>query len=120
MGDSYRELQVWKLAMDLAEQCYRITVRFPKEELFGMTSQVRRAASSIPAKIAEGNGRRQPGEYLRFLGIARGSLLELEAHLMLSQRVGLLNEEVLQEALELSNRVGQMLTKLRQAIEGQK
>ncbi len=80
---SYRELEVWQLGMDLAEECYRVTKGFPKEELFGMTSQIRRAAASIPANIAEGQGREHTKEFLHHLSVARGSLMELETHLML-------------------------------------
>jgi four helix bundle protein len=86
----YRELKVWQAAMDLAERCYLMTKSFPKDELFGMTSQIRRAAASVPANIAEGQGRQSTKEFLRFLSIARGSLMELETHLILCQRVRLL------------------------------
>ena len=75
---SYRELRVWQMSMRLAEDCYRLTRTFPKEELFGLTSQIRRASSRIPANIAEGYGRGHRGEYLQFLRIAQGSLNELE------------------------------------------
>src|SRR5262245_1773096 len=89
---SYRELEVWKLSMDLAEECFRMTKGFPKEELFGLTSQIRRAAASIPANIAEVQGREHTKEFLHHLSVARGSLMELETHVLLSQRVGLLDE----------------------------
>ena len=92
---SYRELEVWQVAMDLAEQCYLATRSFPREELFGMTRQIRRAAASIPANIAEGQGRQHTKEFLNHLSIARGSLKELETHLILSHRVGLLAQEQL-------------------------
>jgi four helix bundle protein len=114
---SYRELHVWKAAMDLAEQCYRVTKRFPREELFGMTSQIRRAAASIPANIAEGQGRQHTSEFLHFPSIARGSLKEVETHLMLSQRVELLTADQLTPLLALADRVSQMLTGLRKALE---
>ena len=74
---SYQDLTVWQKAMDLAEQCYRLTKTFPKAELFGMTSQIQRAAASIPANIAEGWGRNSTAEYIQFLRIAQGSLKEL-------------------------------------------
>ena len=70
---SYRDLRVWQQAMQLAEMCYRHTRSFPREELFGLTSQLRRAAASIPANIAEGYGREQTGSYVHFLRIAQGS-----------------------------------------------
>jgi len=114
---SYRELEVWQLAMMLAEECYKMTKSFPKDELFGMPSQVRRAATSIPANIAEGQGREHAKEFLKHLSVARGSLKELETHLLLSQRVGLLKEPDLQRVMSLCERVSQMLSRLRQALQ---
>jgi four helix bundle protein len=84
---SYRDLKVWQEAVNLAEICYCFTKNFPKEELYGMTSQIRRASVSIAANIAEGYGRKTRGEYIQFLYIAQGSLKELETHLLISQRV---------------------------------
>ncbi len=78
---SYRDLEVWNVAMDLAASCYTLTRLFPKDELYGMTSQIRRAAASIPANIAEGHGREHTKEFLNHLSVARGSLMELETHL---------------------------------------
>jgi four helix bundle protein len=114
---SYQELEVWQVAMTLAEQCYKATKAFPKEELFGMISQIRRAAASIPANIAEGQGREHTKEFLNHLSIARGSLKELETHLLLSHRVGLLQERDFQPLMLLSERISQMLSRLRQALE---
>ncbi len=114
---SYQELEVWKVAMDLAAECYRVTRTFPKDELFGMTSQIRRAAASIPANIAEGQGRNHTREFLNFLSMARGSLMEVETHLLLCVRVGLLSEDQLIPLLNLSERISQMLSRLRQALE---
>lgn len=74
---SYRDLRVWQEAVNLAESCYRLTKTFPKEELYGMTTQIRRASVSIAANIAEGYGRKTRGEYIQFLYIAQGSLKEL-------------------------------------------
>ena len=84
---SYRDLRVWQVGMQLTDRCYRLTRRFPKEELFGLTNQIRRASSRIPANIAEGYGRGHRGEYIQFLRIALGSLYELETHLLTSIRV---------------------------------
>jgi four helix bundle protein len=114
---SYRELEVWRVAMDLAVACYKLTKTFPKEELFGMTSQIRRAAASIPANIAEGQGRQHTKEFLRSLSVARGSLKELETHLILSQRVDLIPEVQVRPLLELGERIGQMLAALKRALE---
>ena len=114
---SYRDLEVWKLAMDLAEQSYTVTKSFPKEELFGLTSQIRRAAVSVPANIAEGHGRTSTKEFLNYLSIARGSLHETETHLLLAQRVSLLTPEKTAPLLDLSERISQMLSRLRQSLE---
>jgi four helix bundle protein len=91
MGDeaiqSYRDLRVWREAMQLAELGYRFTQRFPKDELFGLTAQIRRAGASVPANIAEGYGRDNIGSYVQFLRIAQGSCKEVETHVLLSVRV---------------------------------
>src|SRR5438552_10671673 len=113
----YRQLEVWQFAMELAEKCYLATRPFPKQELFGLVSQIRRAAASIPANIAEGQGREHTKEFLNHLSMARGSLMELETHLLLSHRVGLLQERDFQPLMLLSERISQMLSRLRQALE---
>lgn len=107
--DSYRDLKVWQMGMEIAELCSRLTRNFPKEELFGMTSQVRRASVSMPANIAEGYGRQLRGEYLHFLRIAQGSLKELETHLLLSVRVELAVKEEIDPILALCDEEGRML-----------
>ncbi len=114
----YQELDVWQLSMDLAEQCYKVTACFPKSELFGLTSQIRRAASSVPANIAEGQGRQHTKEFLNHLSVARGSLMELETHLMLSRRVGLMEQSALDPLLVLADRVSRMLSGLRSSLQG--
>jgi four helix bundle protein len=114
---SYRQLEVWQYAMELAEKCYQATKGFPREELFGLTSQIRRAASSIPANIAEGQGRDHTKGFLKPLSIARGSLMELETHLILSQRVGLLQQAEVEGLLVLTDRIARMLSGLRKALE---
>ena len=113
----YRELKVWQVAMNLAEQCYQATKNFPKEEQFGLTGQIRRAAASVPANIAEGQGRQHTKEFLNFLSVARGSLMEVETHLLLSQRVGLLNQTTLDALLTMSDEISRMLSGLRRALE---
>jgi four helix bundle protein len=114
---SYRQLEVWQFAMELAQLCYQATRCFPKEELFGLVSQIRRAAASVPANIAEGQGREHTKEFLRHLSVARGSLMELETHLQLSQRVGMLQSGDLDTLLGMSDRVSRMLTGLRRALK---
>lgn len=114
---NYRDLAVWQKTMDLAEECYRLTRDFPREEVSGLTSQIRRSAGAIPANIAEGHGRQHTREFLNFLSIARGSLMELETHLLLSQRVGLLPQGCLDVLLTVTDDVSRMLTGLRKSLE---
>src|SRR5688572_10826237 len=90
---SFRDLLVWQQAMTLAKDCYFLTKGFPKEELYGMTSQMRRAAASVPANIAEGSGRGSRKDYQQFLRIALGSLRELETYLLLCTTVELTRTE---------------------------
>ena len=114
---SYRDLKVWQEGMNLVETCYRVTKTFPKEETYGMTSQIRRAAVSIPANIAEGYGRKTRGEYIQFLYIAQGSLKELETHLLLAIRVELASEQIINTVLNQCELVGKILLSLIRALE---
>ncbi len=84
----FTDLRVWRSSMDLAEQVYRLTWTFPRQEQYGLSNQLQRAAVSVPSNIAEGHGRSQSGEYVRFLNIARGSLAEMKTQLMLAARLG--------------------------------
>jgi four helix bundle protein len=102
--------------MALAERCCVTTKMFLKDEMFGMTSQIRRASASIPANIAEGQGRQGTKEFLNFVSMARGSLMELETHLQLSSRVGLLPELELAELLKSTDGVSRMLSGLRKSL----
>lgn len=103
--------------MSLAEMCYGATKTFPREEVYGMTSQIRRAAAAIPANIAEGCGRESSGEFVRFLRIAQGSLKELETHLMLASRVELTTQDEIAPILDQCEKVGKMLRALIRAIQ---
>lgn len=109
---SYRDLIVWQRAMDVAAETYQLTRDYPRDELFGLTSQSRRAASSIPANIAEGYGRASRQAYINFLRIAQGSLKELETHLLLAERVGIARAGSIQPLLEQSEEIGRMLKAL--------
>jgi four helix bundle protein len=115
--DGYRDLVVWQRGMSLAEATYRVTQGFPREEQFGLISQARRAAVSIPANIAEGYGRGTRPAYISFVRIAQGSLKELETHLLLACRLGFCSEDaaapLLDEADELGRMIRSLLTKLR-------
>jgi four helix bundle protein len=88
MGDSYRDLIAWRKAMQLVSEVYSVTQAFPREELYGLTSQLRRAAVSVPSNIAEGQARFSPREFCRFLSDARGSLVEVETQILISQDLG--------------------------------
>ena len=102
---SYRDLVAWRKGVELATQSYEVTRTFPREELFGLTSQIRRAAAAGPANIAEGQGRETTGAFVQFLRVAKGSLKELETHVIVSKRVGLMStarqEEILSRCDEL-------------------
>ena len=102
--------------MELAETVWRLSARFPAEERFGMTSQVRRASASVPANIAEGAERNGTGEFLHFLGIASGSLAETETFLLLAVRLELIPHERAAEALEQAATVGRMLNGLKRSL----
>ena len=109
---SYRDLIVWQRAMDVATATYELTRAYPRDELFGLTSQSRRAASSVPANIAEGYGRASKQAYINFLRIAQGSLKELETHLLLAERVGVTSPGSIQPILEHTEEIGRMLKAL--------
>jgi four helix bundle protein len=116
---SYRDLKVWQLGMDLVEQVYFATRDFPSEERYGLTSQARRAAVSIPANIAEGRARTHLGVYLNHLAVAQGSLAELETHLDLARRLGFLTEDVTTQLFLVTGKLGRMLhTLVRRLREG--
>ena len=117
---SYRDLRVWENSMQLAKQCCFLTREFPREEIYGMTSQIRRAAASIPANIAEGSGRESTGDYVRFLRIAQGSLKELETHLILSTEVGLTRSENTELLLRTADEIGRMLRSLIRSLESKR
>ena len=112
MGDSYRDLLVWKKAMELAKDIYRVTDSFPQKEIYGLTSQIKKAAISVPCNVAEGKGRLGKGEFRQFLGIARGSLMELETQIILSCDFGYIEGTDANKLLAQSAEVGRMLNGL--------
>ena len=113
---SHRDVEVWGRAMDLAEQTYRLTRGFPKDELYRLTAQLTRAGASVPANIAEGNGRATRREYAHFASIARGSALEVETLLLLVIRLGYVTNEAAQPLLDLCDRVSRMLYSLHRKL----
>ncbi|MDP3910085.1 MAG: four helix bundle protein [Gemmatimonadales bacterium] len=114
---SYRDLTVWQRAMDLADMTYEFAKRFPRDERFALTSQVQRAAVSIPSNIAEGHGREHLREYLHHLSIANGSLMELETQVAIALRRGYVDSAEAQRCLDLSGDVGRLLAGLVRALK---
>jgi four helix bundle protein len=115
--ESYRDLRVWREAMDLVEACYRLSAGFPRREIFTMTAQLRRAAISVPANIAERYGRDSTGSYVQYPKVAQGSLKELETHLLLSQRLGFAPARDIERVLERCAAVGKMLRSLIRSVQ---
>jgi four helix bundle protein len=115
--NSYRDLRVWQNAMSLAESCYKLTKTFPRDEMFGLTSQIRRAAASIPANIAEGHGRESTQSLIHYLRISQGSLKELETHLLLAGRVGLVDPAGPDFPLGSCETLGKMLHTLIRSLQ---
>ncbi|MCR4965696.1 MAG: four helix bundle protein [Bacteroidales bacterium] len=113
---SYKELIVWQKAMDMVANVYKLTQDLPKEELFALTSQIRRAAISVPSNIAEGYGRQSKKEYLHFLSVANGSVCEIETQLLLCAKIGYLSEESIKETLQTLSEIGKMIFSIRQKI----
>jgi four helix bundle protein len=113
---SYRDLVVWQKSMDLVEHVYRASQTFPAAERFGLTAQLRRAAISIPANIAEGHGRTTRGEYANQLSVARGSLKEVETLCDIARRLGLIAQEVSETLFSLCDEISKMLTALKRAL----
>ena len=103
--------------MALAEACYRLTRGFPREETFGLTSQIRRAAASVPANIAEGHGRENTRTFVQYLRIAQGSLKELETHLSLAERVGIADRALTEAPLDQCEAMGKMLRALIRSLQ---
>ncbi len=114
--NSYKSLKVWQKGVSLAEFIYGITQGFPKEEIYGLTSQIRRAAISIPSNIAEGSSRRSTKEFVRFINIAYGSLSELETQFYLANRLNFIDNEALTLIENQTSELGMMLNGLRQSL----
>ncbi len=116
---TYRDLIVWRKAIDLVEEVYKTTKGWRREEIYGLTSQVRRAVVSIPANIAEGQGRGSSRDFLRFLAIANGSLIESETHLFIARRLGYLEAEALLPLLQQTAEVNRLLQGLIRSLQAQ-
>ena len=117
MSNSYRDLVAWQVAVELVTDVYRSTGSFPRHELYGLTSQIRRAAVSVPSNIAEGQGRNSPGEFQQFLGNAKGSLTELETQLLIGRNLKYLAQSDLESLLKQSDRVSRLVNGLLQSLK---
>ena len=114
--NSYRDLQVWQKATDLVVESYRLTKLLPKSETYGLASQIQRAAVSVPANIAEGHGREHLGDYLHHLSVATGSLMELETHLIIANKLAYIKDRELEPVLLRTAEVSRMLAGLTKAL----
>ena len=120
MARDFKKIIVWQKADDLAVDIYEMTrTNFPKDELYGLTSQIRRAAVSVAANIVEGSGRNSPADFLRFLGIAQGSLSEVEYYLHLAHRLEYLDDETFENLETQRAKVGRTLTGFMNAVRKQ-
>jgi len=117
MAESYRDLIVWQRAVQLSLSLYKLTEKFPKEEIYGLTSQLRRAGVSVASNIAEGWGRQSKGEYKQFLGMARGSNMEVQTQLFIAAQLGFGETELGKDSESLSHEVGKMLVSLMAKIK---
>ena len=116
MGQAFRDLQVWQRAIQLTVVIYRLTQGFPREEIYGLSSQIRRSAVSIPSNIAEGQGRLSMGEFRHFLGIARGSNHELQTQLEIARSLEFGDSVLINQAESLSQEVGKMIYALLESL----
>ena len=116
MAEGYRDLIVWQRSVQMTVAIYRLTENFPKEEVYGLSSQLRRAGVSVASNIAEGWGRQSEGEYKHFLGMARGSNMEVQTQLVIAAELGMGDQAKLRLAEGLSHEVGKMLVSLMKTV----
>ena len=114
--ESYEDLLVWQKSMDLVTMIYKIVIKLPLNEQYGLSSQLRRAAGSIPANIAEGFGRWHSKEFVRFLLVANGSVKELETHLLIAVRLGLVQRNEIEASMQLAKEISKMIFALRDKL----
>jgi four helix bundle protein len=113
----YRELIVWQKAMDLVEHIYRYTKGFPREEVYGLSSQLRRAAVSVPSNIAEGNARTTTRDFLHFLSIAYGSIKEIETQVLIAERLGYDQEKHTAELMGSTDEIARLISGLSNSLK---
>jgi four helix bundle protein len=117
MPQSFQDLTVWQRAIDLTVSIYRLTRAFPKDEAYGLVSQLRRASVSVASNIAEGRGRLNPAEFRQFLGVALGSVFEVKTQLIVAKRLEMGDRVAIDEAARLSEEVSKMLTSFIQRLK---
>ena len=115
--DSYRKLVAWQKGMELVTEVYKASQSFPQTEIYGLTSQMRRAAISVPSNIAEGQGRATKGEFFHFLGNARGSLFELQTQIYAAESLRFVSKELCHELIERSDEVGKIINGLMKSLQ---
>jgi four helix bundle protein len=113
---TFRDLKVWQKSVELVEVIYLHTKNFPKEELYGLTSQMRRASISIPSNIAEGSSRESTKEFVRFLNIAKGSLMELQTQVIIANRLGMLSENNYKFIIENAEEISRIINGLKKSL----
>jgi four helix bundle protein len=117
MAQNFRDLVVWQRAIELTVCVYKLTVTFPKDELYGLSSQMRRASISVASNIAEGRGRLNPAEFRQFLGIAQGSIFELKTQLIVARKLDMAKHEALDQAESLCEEISKMLASFIQKLQ---
>jgi len=118
MAQNFRDLVVWQRAIELTVCVYKLTSTFPKDELYGLSSQMRRASISVASNIAEGRGRLNPAEFRQFLGVAQGSIFELKTQVIVARELGMTRREALDRAESLCEEVSKMLASFIQKLQG--
>ena len=116
MGKPHHNLEVWKKALDFVNRIYQVTARFPDEEKFGLTSQMRRSAISIPSNIAEGAGRSTPKEFVNFLHISQGSIAELETQLLIAKNLGFAEDGMIDKVIAKLDEISKMIIGLQKSL----
>ncbi len=117
---NFRKLDIWQKSIDLTVKVYDLTKKFPKEEMFGLTSQIKRCAVSIPSNIAEGSGRNTPNDFNHFLGIATGSSYELETQLIVAEKLGFADEEEIKSLINEINVNQKQIYNFKQSLQNRK
>ncbi|MCK4643618.1 four helix bundle protein [bacterium] len=113
---NYKNLKVWQKGIDFVLEIYKITLKFPPEEKFGLISQMRRAAVSVASNIAEGSTSHSKNDFARFIGISKGSLAELETQLLISFKLGFITEDIYKEIINCSEEISRMLSGLKHSL----